>query len=151
MAKAKTMETAADAVEAVEAALEKGADKFKESFEKASKGFEKFAAFQKESMEAWMEAAGLMGKGAEKLQAELSAYMKSSTESLTAASKAIFGAKTVQEAFDLQSSFAKSSFEGYVAEMKKVSELVSSTTKSALEPIQVKTKEFMEMLKPKAA
>lgn len=148
MAKAKTVETAAEAVEEV---FEKSADKFKETFEKAKKGFEKFAGFQKESLEAWMEAAGLAGKGAEKIQAELSAYLKTSTEGLAAASKAVFAAKTIQEAVELQSSYAKSSFETYVAEMKKVSELVTATTKTAMEPIQAKAKTFMEMMQFKAA
>ena len=144
MAKAKT-------VEGAEEALEMGAEKVSETFEKAGKGFEKFASFQKESMEAFMEAAGIAGKGAEKIQAELTAYIKTSTEGLSEASKAIMSSKSLQSAMELQSSYAKSAFEAYVAEMKKMSELIAGTTKSAMEPIQARSKAFMEMMQFKAA
>ena len=148
MAKAKTV---ADGTEEIEAVLEKGADKVRETIEKAGKGFEKFASFQKESMEAWMELAGLAGKGAEKIQAELTAYMKASTEGFAEVSKAVMSAKSVQAAMELQSSYAKSAFETYVAEMKKVADLIAGTTKSALEPLQARSKLFMEMVQTKAA
>jgi len=148
MAKAKTVAAGAEEIEAV---LEQGADKVRETFEKAGKGLEKFASFQKESMEAWMESAGLAGKGAEKIKAELTAYVKSSTEGFAEVSKAIMSAKSVQTAMELQSSYAKSAFETYVAEMKKVAELISGTTKAAMEPIQARTKLFMEMVQTKAA
>ena len=148
MAKAKTVETGAEEVEAV---LEKGADKVRESFEKAGEGMKKLASFQKESMEAFMEAAGIASKGAEKIQAELTAYIKTSSEGLSEASKAIMSSKSIQTAMELQSSYAKTAFEAYVAEMKKVSELVTGTTKSAFEPLQARSKAFMEMMQFKVA
>ncbi|MFO1237258.1 MAG: phasin family protein [Alphaproteobacteria bacterium] len=144
MAKAKTVDNGA---EAIEAALEQGADKVRESFEKATKSLEKFASFHKETVEAMVEAAGVAGKGAEKFQSELGAYLKSAGEGFTEASKAVFSAKSVQAAMEAQSAYAKTAFEKYVAEMTKLSELMVGTTRTALEPLQSRAQAFMDLLK----
>lgn len=144
MAKAKAIDTGAEAIEAV---LEQGADKVRETFEKATMSLEKFASFQKETVEAMVAAAGVAGKGAEKIQSELGAYLKSAGEGFTEASKAIFGAKSVQAAMEAQSAYVKTAFEKYVAEMTKLGELMVGTTQSALEPLQSRSQAFMDLLK----
>ena len=46
------------------------------------------------------------------------------------------GSKSVHEAFEFQTDFAKSAFESYVAELTKFSELVTATTKDTFAPLQ---------------
>ena len=41
------------------------------------------------------------------------------------------GSKSVHEAFEFQTDFAKSAFESYVAELTKISELVTAATKDS--------------------
>ena len=57
MAKAKAIDTGAEAIEAV---LEQGADKVRETFEKATMSLEKFASFQKETVEAMVSVVASM-------------------------------------------------------------------------------------------
>jgi phasin family protein len=132
--KAKT--ASAEAAEGIETALKTGTEAFKTSFEKAVKGYDQLLGFGKETIEAYLKAANVAGKGAETLHKELYAYSKQSIEDTIAAAKALLASKSPQEAFELQSDFAKSAFEAYVGEVSKLNEIVVSTTKSAYEPLQ---------------
>jgi phasin family protein len=145
MAKAKTVD---DAAELIESAVESGSEKVRETMDKATKGFEKMTAMQKEAMEAFMASAEVTSKGAEKIQAELTAYMKSAAEGMTEASKAVFGAKTLKDAMEAQTSYMKTSLETYGAEMTKITEMMSDITRDAMAPFQGPAKSFMAMMQP---
>jgi phasin family protein len=145
MAKAKTV---GDAAEMIESAVESGSEKVRETMDKATKGFEKMTAVQKEAMEALMASAEITAKGAEKIQAELTAYMKSAATGMTEASKAVFGAKTLKDAMEAQTSFMKTSMETYGAEMTKITEMMSDITRDAMAPFQGPAKSFMSMMQP---
>ena len=58
-----------------------------------------------------MKSATVAGKGIETLNSEIYSYSKDAIEDSIAASKAILGSKSVHEAFELQTDFAKSAFE----------------------------------------
>ena len=77
-----------------------------------------------------------MKTGTETLHNELYTYSKQSIEESIAAAKTLLGAKSVHEAFELQSDFAKMAFDAYVGQVTKLSELFVATTKEALEPLR---------------
>jgi phasin family protein len=106
---------------------------------------------QKAAMDAFTEAAAASGKGFEKLQAEIMAYAKSSTEAFTEATKSIFGAKSLEAAMEAQKSYAKTAFETHIAEMTKLTQLFSESIKSAIEPMTAQAKTFAESFQFKAA
>ena len=56
-------------------------------------------------------------------------------ESQVAAAKSMSGVKSVQELFELQSGFAKTAMESYMAQMGKVSEIFTASMKDAVKPI----------------
>lgn len=118
---------------------------------KKAESFDKMTAFQKEAMDAFMESATASGKGFEKLQAEIMAYAKASGDAFTEATKAIFGAKSFEAAMEAQSAYAKSAFESHVAEMTKLSGLVSESMKAAIEPLSAQAKAFAGAFELKAA
>ncbi len=62
--------------------MAKMTEKMEEGMAKATKGFEKLTAFQKESLEALMAVADAAGKGMEKIQSEIATYTKSASEGL---------------------------------------------------------------------
>jgi len=148
MAKSKTV---TDTAEAIEEAVEKGAASMRDGMDKVAKGFEKLTTFHKETLEALMESATLAAKGAEKVGGELTAYAKTSGEAFSSAVKTIAGSKTLQSAFEAQMDYAKSSFEGYVAEMTKVNDLLMSVAKESFGPLQARSKAFVGMFELKAA
>lgn len=147
MAKAKT---AADkvngAAEGIETAMKNGAEALKANFEKAVKNYDQLLGYGKETVEAYVKAATAAGKGAETFHNEIYAFSKQSIEDSIAAAKAMLGSKSVHEAFELQTDFAKTSFDAYVGEMTKLSELMVSTTKEAFEPLQGRVAKWVEVV-----
>ena len=68
---------------------------------------------------------------AESLGAQAMAFSKTSFETQVAAAKSLAGAKSVQEVVELQTAFAKSALETYMAEMGRMSETVSASVKDS--------------------
>jgi phasin family protein len=119
MTKSKTAEkaTATD-----ESALETGTAAIKTGMEKALKGYDAFLGYGKDTAEAVTKSATTAGKGFETINSELYSYSKASIEEAVAASKTLLGSKSIHEAFEFQTDFAKSAFEAYVAEVSKISD-----------------------------
>src|SRR6478735_9811405 len=107
MAKSKTAEKTIDTAENMESAMKNGAEALKTGFEKAVKSYEHFAGYGKETVEAYMQAANVAGKGAETLHNEIYAFSKQSIEDTIAHGKAVMASKSAHEAFELQTGFAK--------------------------------------------
>ena len=135
-----------DAAENIETAMKGGTEAFKAGFEKAVKSYDQFVGYGKETVEAYVKSAGVAGKGAETLHNEIYSYSKQSIEESIAAAKTLLGAKSVHEAFELQSDFAKAEFNAYVGEMTKLSELFVATTKEAIEPLQGRVQAWVEVV-----
>ncbi|MDE1937596.1 MAG: TIGR01841 family phasin [Alphaproteobacteria bacterium] len=136
----------ADAAENIETAMKNGTEAIKAGFEKAVKNYDQIVGYGKETVEAYVKSANAAGKGAETLHNELYSYSKQSVEESIAAAKALLGAKSAHEAFELQSGFAKTAFEAYVSEVTKLSELFVSTTKEAFEPLQGRVQAWVEVV-----
>ena len=119
-----------------ETALENGAAALKTGLEKALKGYDAFVGYGKETAEAVTKSATVAGKGIETINSEIYSYSKQSIEDSVTATKAVMGSKSIHEAFEFQTDFAKSAFEAYVAELSKISELATATTKETYAPLQ---------------
>ena len=144
MSKAKT---AADKVSATaETTFKTGTDAIKAGFEKAVAGYDSVLGYGKDTAEAYMKSATVAGKGIESINSELYSYSKESIEESIAAGKAILGSKSIHEAFELQTDFAKSAFEAYVGQLTKFSELFTSTTKDTFAPLQGRVQAWVEVV-----
>ena len=97
-------------------------DRTKTAFEKTAKAGEELTAFTKGNMEAFATSAKTAAKGAEALGQELADYGKKSFETASATMKSLAAVKTPTEMFQIQSEYAKSSFDSAVAEASKLSE-----------------------------
>lgn len=144
MAKNKTAEKTFEAAETMESTMKNGAETAKMGFEKTMKGYDHFLGYGKQTVEAYTKAANVAAKGAETLNNEIFAYSKQSMEDTLAATKALMSSKSVHEAFELQSDFAKTAFDGYVAQMTKLSEIFASTTKESFAPIQSRVQAWVD-------
>jgi phasin family protein len=121
-----------------------GNKKFKESVEKSLAAVAEMNAYSKKNLEAVIASVTAATKGAESLGARAMAYSKKSMEDQVAAAKSLAAAKSVQEAIELQTGFAKSAFEGYVAEVTKMSETVAASMKEAVAPINERVTALVE-------
>ena len=106
-----------------------------QNMDQAVKSYDELAKFNKETAEALVNAGNLAAQGVEEVNADVLAFAQVQLEESVAVAKAVFGAKTVQEAFELQANFAKSHLDAYVAQTTKIGEMMTRTTQLAFEPI----------------
>ena len=142
----KTKTAADKAAATAEYAIANGAEAFKAGFEKAIKNYDAVLGYGKDTAEAVMKSATVAGKGVETLNNELYAYSKQSLEDSITATKAIMGSKSLHEAFEYQSDFAKSAFESYISEVTKFGELFTATTKDSFAPLQGRAEAWLDVV-----
>lgn len=139
---AKTNQKAA--AEAVEQAVKNGNDAMKNGIETMTKAYERFAGFGKDTMEAYMHSATAMTKAFERINGEVFAFNKQQVEDGLAAFKAVSGAKSFHEAWEVQSDFAKSALDAYIAQATKINDLWMDAAKQAAEPLNQRISAFAE-------
>ena len=135
-----------ETTETLETAMKNGSEAFRTGFDKAVKGYDQFWDYGRDTVDAYVKAANAAGKGVETLQNEIYSYSKQSVEESISAAKALFGTKSAHQAFELQTVFVKSAFESYVGQMTKLSEIMFSTTKEALNPLQGRMQAWAEIV-----
>jgi phasin family protein len=128
----KTIKEAAQSMEAITAA---GQTQMKEGFDRSMAAMAEVGSFGKENVEAFVASATATTKGFEAISARAVAYSKAAMENHMAATKAIMTSKSVQEAMERQAEYARSAFDGYVAEMNRMTELFTGITKEAAKPL----------------
>ena len=139
------MATAAETAKATaERFAETGNQAFKESVEKSLAAFADINAHSKRNLEAVVASVTAATKGAESLGAQVTAYSKKAAEDHMAATKTLTSAKSLQEAVEFQTAYAKSFLDGYLAEMNRWSDIVSGSVKESLRPINERVSAVVE-------
>ena len=121
-----------------------GAQAFKDNVEKSLAGLNELNAHSKKNLEAWVAAATAATKGAEALGAQAMVFSKTAVERQVEAAKALTSARSVQEAVELQTAFAKSALETYIAELNRATETVSATVKDSFRPLNERATAMVE-------
>ena len=115
-----------------------GNQAFKDGVEKTLSALNEANAASKSNVEAVVESLTAATKGAETVGAQALAYSKKNWDEAVTAAKTLSGAKSVQEVIELQSKYAKSSMEAYVAEMNLMSQTMSASFKDTFKPINAR-------------
>jgi phasin family protein len=123
-----------------------GNQAFKDSIEKSLTALGEVNANSKKNLEAAVASVTAATKGAEMLGAQALAYSKKAMEDQVAAAKSLTGAKSVQEVVELQTAFAKSALEAYIAEVTKASETVSAAVKASFLPLNERVTALVEKI-----
>jgi phasin family protein len=138
----------ATAAETLKTSTEKytaaGAVAFKDAVEKSLTALNDMNTHSKSNLEAVVASVTAATKGAETLGAHALAYSKKSMEDQVAAAKALTSARSVQEVVELQTSWAKSTMEAYMAEMNKASEIVAASVKETMTPLNARVTAAVE-------
>jgi len=100
------------------------------------KNFDEFQKYGKDNMDATMKAWGQLSKGVQAIAAETADYSKKSFEEGSAAMEKLFGAKSLEKAIEIQSAYAKSAYEGFVAQATKMGELYADLAKESCKPFE---------------
>src|SRR3974390_674106 len=111
------------------------------------KNFDEFQKYGKDQMDSTMKVWGQMSKGVQALAAETADYSKKSFEEGSAALEKLLGAKSLEKAIEIQTAYAKSAYEGFVAQATKMGELCADLAKETYKPFESFT---LKTMTPKA-
>ncbi len=117
----------------------------KDSVEKAVSAFGDLNVFGKQNIEAFVASMTSAGKGVEQVNTHFATFAKQAMEDGVTAAKRFSGAKSVQEIVELQTEYAKSSMETYLAEVNKVADVWSGVVKDATKPLNDRVTAAIEM------
>jgi phasin family protein len=128
----------------------------KEQVEKASatafKSYEELSKFSKENLDAYVAAGTTVAKGFEMIGKAWASFAQETFDASTQVAKALLTAKTLREAVDVQTDFAKTTFDKLVSEGTKATEISVKVANEAAEPINARLNATIEkFLKPVAA
>jgi phasin family protein len=90
----------------------------------------------KDNMDMCMSTFGAWSKGAQAIAVEVADYSKKTVEGSAAAWEKLLGAKSLENAMQVQSEFLKSSYEDFVAEATKLGELYADLAKETYKPFE---------------
>jgi hypothetical protein len=97
---------------------------------------EDFQKFSKDNVAHTQAAVTSFTKGLQQIASESTEYSKKSVEAGSAAFEKLLGAKTFEAAIQIQQDYAKTAYEGFVAQVTKVSELYQNIVKDAFKPVE---------------
>ena len=117
---------------------------FKDAVDKSLTTLNELNAASKQNLEAFVASATAATKGAETLGSQAIAFSKKTLEDNVAAAKSLTSARSVQEAVELQTTWAKSALETYLAELNTASETVAASVKESLTPLNARVTAAVE-------
>jgi hypothetical protein len=100
------------------------------------KNLEEVQQFGKDNVDAALKSVGAWSKSMQAIAIELADYSKRTFEQGTAATEKLISAKSLDKAFEVQSDYAKSAYEGFVAQATKLGELYADLAKEAYKPFE---------------
>lgn len=98
--------------------------------------FEEFQKLSKDNAELAAKSFASFQKSAQAIAVEVADYSKKSFEESSAAFEKLLGAKSLDKAIEVQTTYFKNAYEAFVAEATKLGELYSDLAKDAYKPFE---------------
>ena len=99
-----------------------------------SKIADEFQKVGKDGFDAAVRSYGDANKGFQAIVAEATNYSKTAFEEGTRAFQQLLGAKSVEQAVEIQSQYVKKAYEAHIAQMTKLGEMYVSLAQNAFKP-----------------
>jgi phasin family protein len=100
------------------------------------KNIEDMQKLGKDNMDATVKSLGALSKSLQAITIEIADYSKKVFEQSAAATEKLIGAKSLEKAIEVQSDYAKSAYETFVAEATKLGELYADLAREAYKPFE---------------
>lgn len=100
------------------------------------KGFEDVQKLGKDNVELTMKSFGAVSKSFQAIAVEVADYSKKSFEDGSATFEKLIGAKSLEKAIEIQSEYAKTAYEGFVAGATRIGELYADMAKELYRPFE---------------
>lgn len=99
-------------------------------------GFEEFQKIGKDNFDVAVKSFGELNKSFQAIATEVNDYSKKAFEDGTATFEKLAGAKSVEQAVEIQTDYAKKAYEDYVAGASKIGELYVDLAKEIYKPVE---------------
>ena len=100
------------------------------------KSFEDVQKFSKDNLGVATESYNAVAKGIQAIATDAADYTKKSFETSTAAYEKLVGVKTLDKAVEIQSEFARTAYEAYVAQASKIGAALTNLAKDSFKPFE---------------
>jgi len=97
---------------------------------------DEFQKLGQHNMDAAMKVLGEWNKGWQAIAAEVTDYAKRSFEEGTATFEKLLSAKSLEQAIEIQSGFAKRTYDGYMHQLSKIGGMYAELAKEAYKPVE---------------
>ncbi|CAN5217294.1 phasin family protein [soil metagenome] len=97
---------------------------------------EEFQQYGKEQFDAAVASANTFSSGLQSIATAYGEYAKKSFEDTKGFVEKLSGVKSIEKAIELQTEYAKTSYETFVAESQKIGELYTDLAKQAFKPFE---------------
>ncbi len=104
--------------------------------------FDNIQNLGKHQIEAFTASSAALTKGWQGIAAEATDYSKKSFEKSRALAEKLVAVKKLDDAIALQTDFAKTSYDDFVAGATKLGELYTAMAKDAMKPFEAAAKSF---------
>ena len=140
----KPHHAAAAGLEAVQEKMAGAQTKMKEGYDRAMKTAEKMTHFHQANLEAMMRSSQILTSGLTDLTRHVAGSAQANMEETMSNLRALTSAKSLKEAFDLQTGFARKSLEKAMNESGKLTETSLKLVEEATAPLSARVTAAVE-------
>jgi hypothetical protein len=97
---------------------------------------EAFQKVTKDNFDAAVRAYGEVHRGIQAIVAEVTDYSKTAFEDATRALEKMVGAKSVEQAIEIQSQYAKNAYDTYIAQVSKLGDVYAGIARNMYKPVE---------------
>lgn len=115
------------------------------------KGLEEVTELSKQNLDAVAESTTLLAQGCQEINSALLGFAQNSMQTGLNACKSLMDCKSMQDALDLHTAYARDFFEGMVSEGTRISELSVRVANEAFEPVRDRVNATVEKMLKNAA
>ena len=101
-----------------------------------TKNFTDMQVLGKDGVEATVKSFTAASKGVQAIAVETTDYARKSFEQSAAAVEKLFGTRSLESAIEVQTEYAKTAYESFVAQATKLSALYTDVAKEAYKPLE---------------
>lgn len=100
------------------------------------KNFDDVQKLSKDNLDLTMKSFGVLSKGFQAIAVEVADYSKKSFEEGSATMEKLLGVRSLEKAVEIQSEYAKSAYEGFIAGATRIGELYADLAKETYKPFE---------------
>jgi hypothetical protein len=97
---------------------------------------EEFQTASKDNYEAMVRSYGELNKGLQSIAARWMEFSKRSFDDATRTWEQLIGVKSLDQAFEIQTNYAKRAYDSWMAEASKIGEMYTSVARDAYKPVE---------------